>query len=117
MCCFSVCDTFPTDTAGKTVLYLTENTMFSKHSAFCIFVPVLQQILSPTYVKLKEMAERAETRPTADIWMSKVNSHMPFLAPSMTHVESAGRGRPARARGIEMAGLLSTSLCAGFGVV
>lgn len=66
--------------------------MFNKHSAFCIFIPVLQQILSPTYVKLKEIAE---TRPTADIWMSKVNSHMLFLATSMTPAENAGRGRPS----------------------
>lgn len=88
--------------------------MFNKHSAFCIFVPVLQLILSPTYVKLKEIAE---SRPTGDIWMSRVNSHMLFLAAGTTHVESAGSGSTARAHGTEMEGLLSASPRAGFGVV
>lgn len=88
--------------------------MFNKHSAFCVFIPVLQLILSPVFVKLKEIAE---PRSTADIWMSRVNSHMLFLAAGTTHGESAGRGSPAHAHGTEMAGLLPVSPQAGFGVV
>lgn len=114
MCCFSVHDTFPTDITGETVLYLIENKMFSKHSAFCIFIPVLQLILSPTYVKLKEIAE---SESTADIWMSGVNSHMLFLAAGTTRGESAGRSSPAHAPGTEMEGSLSASPRAGSGGV
>lgn len=114
MCSFSAHDTFPTGIAGKTVLYSIEYIMFNKHSAFCIFIPVLQLILSSTYVKLKEIAE---SRFTAGIWMSRVNSHMLFLAAGTTHVESAGGRSPAHARGAEREGLLSASPQAGFGAV
>lgn len=78
--------------------------MVNKHSAFRKFIPVLQLILSPTYVRLKEIAE---PRSTADIWTSRVSSHMLFLAAGTTRVESAGRGSPARARGTGMEGLES----------
>lgn len=90
--------------------------MFNKHSAFCIFTPILQLILSPAYVKLKEIAE---FRFTSDIWKSTVNSQMLYLAPGMTPGESAGKGNPAHAHayGTEMEGLLSASPWAGLGVV
>lgn len=73
-------------------LYLIENTVFNKHSAFCIFNSILQMILSLTCVKLKEIAE---FRFTSDLWKSSVNSHMLYLVPGMTPVVSAGKGSPA----------------------
>lgn len=97
-------------------LYLIENTVFNKHSAFCIFNSILQMILSLTCVKLKEIAE---FRFTSDLWKSSVNSHMLYLVPGMTPVVSAGKGSPAHGHtyGTEMEGLLSASPWAGFGVV
>lgn len=74
--------------------------MFNEHSAFCTFTTILQLIFSPTYVKLKEVAE---FRLTSDISKSSLNAHTLHLVPGMTPVESAGKGSPAHAHAMPMA--------------
>lgn len=71
-------------------------------------------ISSSAYVNLQQIAE---PRFAADIWISKVNSHMLFLAASTIHAEGLHEGAQTFAQDTGMEGLLSAPPQARLGTV